>query len=90
MMTQGKTGYWFRSLKVRPGGGREMKEVQQSEGKTKGKTQRDLCHVGRGLTRDGVEEDEVLEVGYLPSLPALSHVGGFEQLLRCGKRDAPA
>ena len=22
MITQGKTGYWFRSLKVRPGGGK--------------------------------------------------------------------
>lgn len=46
--------------------------------------------MGGGLTRDGVEEDEVLKVGYLPSLPALSHVGCFEQLLRCGERDAPA
>lgn len=85
MMTQGKTGYWFRSLKVRPGGGREVKEYV-----TKGIIYGDLhlCHVSDGLTRDGVEEDEVLEVGYLPSLPALRHVGGFEQLLWCGKRDA--
>lgn len=29
MITQGKTGYWFRSLKVRPGGG---KDVEKREG----------------------------------------------------------
>lgn len=89
MMTQGKTGYWFRSLNVRPG--ERGEKVEQSDGGTKEKTQGDfnLSHVSSGLTRDGVEEDEVLEVGYLPSLPALSHVGGFEQLLWCGQRDAP-
>lgn len=30
------------------------------------------------LTRDGVEKDEVIKVGYLAALPALGHVGGLE------------
>lgn len=30
---------------------------------------------GGVLTRDGVEKDEVIEVGYFASLPALGHVG---------------
>lgn len=34
--------------------------------------------LGGVLTRDGVEEDEVLKVGYLSALPALGHVGGLE------------
>lgn len=41
------------------------------------------------LTRDGVEEHEVLEVGDLPPLPALGHVGRFEKLPRGGKGDPP-
>lgn len=28
MMTQGKTGYWFRSLKVRPGKRREVDNLE--------------------------------------------------------------
>lgn len=39
------------------------------------------------LTRDGVEEHEVLEVGDLPPLPALGHVGRFEKLPWGGKGD---
>lgn len=46
--------------------------------------------MGGILTRDGVEKDEVFEVGYLSPLPALSHVGSLEKLLWCGKRDASA
>lgn len=41
------------------------------------------------LTRDGVEEHEVLEVGDLPPLPALGHVGRFEKLPRGGQGDPP-
>lgn len=41
------------------------------------------------FTRDGVEEHEVLEVGDLPPLPALGHVGGFEKLPWGGEGDAP-
>lgn len=41
------------------------------------------------LTCDGVEKHEVLEVGDLPPLPALGHVGRFEKLPRGGKRDPP-
>lgn len=89
-MTQGKTGYWFRSLKVRPGGDTFQRKgtVNPNSGKFQCWC---LCssQVRGILTRDGVEEDEVLEVGDLPSLPALSHVGRFEKLLGCGKRDAP-
>lgn len=39
------------------------------------------------LTRDGVEKDKVLKVGYLTTLPALGHVGCLEQLLWCSQRD---
>lgn len=46
--------------------------------------------MGGNLTRDGVEKDEVFEVGYLSPLPALSHVGSLEKLLWCGKRDTSA
>jgi len=34
--------------------------------------------LGGVLTRDGVEKDEVIEVGYLAALPALGHVGRLE------------
>ena len=41
------------------------------------------------ITCDGVEEHEVLKVGDLPPLPALGHVGRFEQLPRGSHGDAP-
>lgn len=41
------------------------------------------------LTRDGVEENEVLKVGDFPTLPTLGHVGRFEQLLWCRQGDSP-
>lgn len=40
-------------------------------------------------TRNGVEEHEVLEVGDLPPLPALGHVGRFEKLPWGGEGDPP-
>lgn len=48
----------------------------------------DLIHVVDVPTSDGVDEDEVFKVGYLPPLPALGHVGGFEKLLWCRQRDS--
>lgn len=42
------------------------------------------------LTCDGVEEHEVLEVGDLPPLPALGHVGRLEELPGCRHGDTPA
>lgn len=41
------------------------------------------------LTCGSVEKHEVLEVGDLPPLPALGHVGRFEKLPRGGQGDAP-
>lgn len=41
------------------------------------------------LTCNGVEKHEVLEVGDLPSLPALGHIGGLEELSRRGQRNSP-
>lgn len=49
----------------------------------------DLVHVQDTLTSDSVDKDEVFKVGYLPPLPALSHVRGFEKLLWCSQRDSP-
>lgn len=48
----------------------------------------------RALTRcdftcDGVEEHEILKVGDLSPLPALSHVGGLEELTRGGQGNPP-
>lgn len=43
----------------------------------------------RSLTGDCVEEDEVLEVGDLATLPTLTHVGGLEKLLWCGQGNTP-
>lgn len=50
-------------------------------------------HAPRGrsaLTCDGVQEHQVLEVGDLPPLPALRHVGGLVQLPGRGQRDPPS
>ena len=50
-----------------------------------------FCEEGRGcLTCYGVKEHQVLEVGDLPPLPALRHVGGLVQLSGRGQRDPPA
>jgi len=46
--------------------------------------------LGGVLTRDGVEKHQVLEVGDLTPLPALSHVGCLEELLGSGQRNASA
>lgn len=50
-----------------------------------------LRHRGRSrLTCYRVEKHQVLEVGDLPSLPALGHVGGLIELSRRGQRYPPA
>lgn len=42
------------------------------------------------LTCNGIEKHQVLKVGDLPSLPALSHIRGLEELTRGGQRNPPA
>ena len=49
-----------------------------------------LIQIVVASTGDGVEKHEILEVGYLSPLPALRHVGHFEQLLRVSQRSTSA